>query len=627
MAFDVAVDAQCASQPLHRRALFLCPVIANGIRDPAHRVLGLVMVTSRVQGHLLARRYRLLALLGRGGMGTVWHAHDELLDRDVAVKEVLLSLELSDEEREVLCQRTMREARAAARLSHPNVVMVYDVVEEEGRPWIIMQFLPSRSLAQAVREEGPLPPRRVAEIGLQVLAALKAAHAAGILHRDVKPSNVLLTEDGRVVLTDFGIATLEGDPSLTKSGILLGAPAYIAPERVQGHHEGPESDLWSLAATLYTAVEGRPPYDCGAAVATLTAVVTQEPAPPRLAGPLWSVLDGMLRKDPAERISTVDAQWLLRRVASATEEEAEKQHPASTVAGLTTVAAASKERVERTQVLPVPEPVSNDPHPVLAAVSTPSATDPDASERDTGIEQNNPQPASIAKVRKRAELRHPMLLAGIAVLMLAAVFIGWGAWGSSDGHPSVQAPQDQAPAVTSNPNITPDASASVNTEAATEKPASPNPDTSNQTAVLPRGFRWYHDDTGFSVAVPDQWQVDKKGQRVYFRDPDSSRFLLIDQTNDPKDDPVADWQAQEHNRKGGYADYQRIHILPVDYYRKAADWEFTYTGRNGRIHVRNRGFVTGDDQAYAIYWSTPDSQWSESLRYFNVFTETFRPAQ
>lgn len=192
------------------------------------------MTDSTMAGRLLAGRYRLARPLGRGGMGVVWQARDELLGRLVAVKEVLLPPELPDEEREVLRRRTLREARSAARLSHPNVVTVFDVVEEDGRPWIVMELVRSTTLAHAIREYGPLPPREVARIGLQVLAALHAAHRAGVLHRDVKPSNVLLTGDGRVVLTDFGIATLEGDPSLTMSGTLLGSPAFIAPERVQG---------------------------------------------------------------------------------------------------------------------------------------------------------------------------------------------------------------------------------------------------------------------------------------------------------------------------------------------------------------------------------------------------------
>src|SRR3954454_3292889 len=247
---------------------------------------------------LLAGRYRVTESLGQGGMGRVWRARDVVLDRDVAVKEVVLPADLVAHERDALRRRTLREARAAARLTHPNVAQVYDVFEADGHPWIVLEHVPSRSLQEVLAADGPLEPRRVAEIGLAVLAALEAAHRAGVWHRDVKPANVLLAGDGRVVLTDFGIATIEGDPSLTTSGTLLGSPAFIAPERVQGRGAGTESDLWSLGATLYTAVEGRPPYDRGAPLPTLAAAVTEEPDPARLAGPLWPALEGLLRKNP-----------------------------------------------------------------------------------------------------------------------------------------------------------------------------------------------------------------------------------------------------------------------------------------------------------------------------------------
>ncbi|WP_239139608.1 serine/threonine-protein kinase, partial [Sphaerisporangium krabiense] len=183
---------------------------------------------------LLAGRYRLIAPIGQGGMGTVWRAADELLRQEVAIKEVLLPPELGAEHRAELRERTLREARAAASLrSHPSIVTVHDVVLEGGQPWIVMELVRGRSLDKIVREGGPLPPARVAAIGLAVLDALGAAHAAGILHRDVKPGNVLITDDGRVLLTDFGIATIAGDPALTQAGLLSGSPGYTAPERLR----------------------------------------------------------------------------------------------------------------------------------------------------------------------------------------------------------------------------------------------------------------------------------------------------------------------------------------------------------------------------------------------------------
>ncbi len=253
---------------------------------------------------LIGRRYRLAGPIGRGAMGTVWRARDELLDREVAIKEVQLPSSVSDAERDDGYQRTLSEARTAARLSHPGVAAVYDLVEELGRPWIVMELVRARSLDQVIAEDGPLSPGRAAEMGRQVLAALTAAHAAGVLHRDVKPGNVLLAKDGRTVLTDFGIATVEGDPSLTRTGMVVGSPGFLAPERIRGGAATPASDLWSLGATLYAAVEGRGPYDRHAGVmATMAAVITADPEPPKAAGPLIAVIGALLGRDPARRPS------------------------------------------------------------------------------------------------------------------------------------------------------------------------------------------------------------------------------------------------------------------------------------------------------------------------------------
>lgn len=235
---------------------------------------------------LLAGRYRLVALLGAGGMGTVWRAHDELLGRDVAVKRIDVDEDAPPDERAMLYARAAREARAAALLDHPGIITVHDVVEPDGLPWIIMELVEGRSLDQAVRDDGPFPPRRVAEIGARLLDALTAAHRRGLLHRDVKPANVLLADDGRVILTDFGIAAIEGDPALTRAGALVGSPGFIAPERLRDQPAGPASDLWSLGATLYAAVEGRAPFDRATPMAALGAVLTEETPSPRRAGAL-----------------------------------------------------------------------------------------------------------------------------------------------------------------------------------------------------------------------------------------------------------------------------------------------------------------------------------------------------
>ncbi|MEU6679251.1 protein kinase [Streptomyces sp. NPDC046925] len=268
---------------------------------------------------LLSGRYRLGEVLGRGGMGTVWRAKDETLGRTVAVKELRFPSSIDEEEKRRLITRTLREAKAIARIRNTSAVTVYDVVDEDDRPWIVMELVEGKSLAEAIREDGLLTPRRAAEVGLAVLDVLRSAHREGILHRDVKPSNVLIAEDGRVVLTDFGIAQVEGDPSITSTGMLVGAPSYISPERARGHKPGPAADLWSLGGLLYAAVEGVPPYDKGSAIATLTAVMTEDVEQPTNAGPLEKVIYGLLAKDPEQRLDDAAARALLIDVIHAPE--------------------------------------------------------------------------------------------------------------------------------------------------------------------------------------------------------------------------------------------------------------------------------------------------------------------
>ncbi|MEV5891032.1 serine/threonine-protein kinase [Nonomuraea fuscirosea] len=260
---------------------------------------------------MVGGRYRLLRTIGRGGMGTVWQAHDEVLGRDVAVKEVLPPTGLTGEEHEEFAVRTFREARAAGRVTHPGVAAVYDVLEEQGHPWIVMQLVHSRTLGEQIRDEGPMSQLDVASVGLQLMEALRAAHAAGVLHRDVKPDNVLLTEDGRAVLTDFGIATTEDEAPVTRTGILIGTPSFMAPERAAGGRARPASDLWSLGVTLYMAIEGHSPFHRDNALATLGAVMHAEPEPLARAGVLAPVLMGLLRKDPSERMTLDEAEQRL----------------------------------------------------------------------------------------------------------------------------------------------------------------------------------------------------------------------------------------------------------------------------------------------------------------------------
>ena len=601
---------------------------------------------------LLAGRYRLLGQLGRGGMGIVWRARDELLGRPVAVKEVVVPPELPEEDRDVLRRRTFREARSAARLTHPNVVMVYDVVEEDGRPWLVMELVPSRTLGQVIHERGRLPWREVAGIGLEVLAALQAARAAGVLHRDVKPSNVLLADDGRVVLTDFGIANLEGDASLTRSGALVGSPAFIAPERVQARGAVPESDLWSLGATLYTAVEGRSPFDRGSALPTLAAAVAEPPDPAHHAGPLWPIIEGLLSKDPAARMTAAEATRLLRLAVWTPDvaTSAGDRSVAPTLESPTTGAQRPREDPDRdsgqrTRLLPVAS-FTLESDPPAPSGRTPLAAGDDSSTGENDGDRSPSGAAALAGPPNRIVRR--VLPAAVACLLVLTAVAGWAMMrqtGDPAGGRSAPAAQptqaSQASRSTSTAQRPPSASptskgtrtatptSATRAPTATRTPSvtrSPSTQPSTPVAAVPAGFERHRDPTGFSVAVPEGWRSERDSGQVYFREPSGPGLLIVDQTDRPKADPVADWGHQEAARRSGYADYHRIRIEAVDYFGKAADWEFTYAARSGRQHVLIRGVVASAKQAYGIYWSTPDDRWEENLPVLRTIFETFQPA-
>ncbi|HWC12959.1 MAG TPA: serine/threonine-protein kinase, partial [Acidimicrobiales bacterium] len=265
---------------------------------------------------LVAGRYAWRERLGRGGFGVVWRAHDTLLLRDVAVKAIELPPVLDDEEKARVRRKVLREARAAARLNHPGLVTVFDVIEEDGRPLIVMELVKAPTLAQVVEREGPLPDERAAGIALDVLDALTAAHAEGIIHRDVKPANVMVSESGHVQLADFGIASVIDDPKVTSSGSVAGSPAYMAPEQAANLPTSAATDLWGLGTTLWFAVQGEPPFAERGAIATMTAVVNEDPRPLRRETALAPLLRDLLVKDPADRPSAAEVRVRLHAVTA-----------------------------------------------------------------------------------------------------------------------------------------------------------------------------------------------------------------------------------------------------------------------------------------------------------------------
>jgi serine/threonine protein kinase len=535
-------------------------------------------MNSAEQVRLLAGRYRLDEVIGHGGMGTVWRARDELLNRDVAVKEIVWPSRLSYAELQTARRRAVREAQMAARLNHPNVVGIYDIVEEDGRPWIVMELVPYRSLRDILRDDGPLEPALAARLGLGVLAALRAAHAAGVLHRDVKPANVLVGPEQRVVLTDFGIARAADSQSLTTSGVLVGSPSYISPERARGAQAGTPADLWGLGASLYAAVEGRPPFERDGVLATLTAVTTDDPEPAPHAGPLWPVISGLLRKDPGERLDAADTERML--------------------------------------------------HHVL--VQAPPAADA----------ADAPRPRREPRREPRALIA---ALAGAAIVIAAAATSFALRAGGSPQHPTASPPVTSHPGTRSSP-VTGTSGASSSASRPTSSASGPAASRSGPAAspsgspaaypgagygALPAGFYRYRDFTGFSIGVPQGWQISHTGHYVYIRDPENGGiFLLIDQSDQPKPDPLADWQQQQANRAGSYPGYHLIRLESIRYPQaeKAADWEFTYDRNGVLVHILNRNILANPQHAYALYWSTPESDWNAYYRYFQDFAATFTPA-
>jgi len=347
------------------------------------------------QRRLVAGRYRLITAIGRGGMGVVWRARDELLDRDVAVKEIIWPPYFTEEEQQAACHRASREAQMAARLNHRNVIRVFDIVEEDGCPWIVMELLPHRSLRDLVEDEGPLTPAQAARVGLGILAALRAAHAEGIIHRDVKPANILIGPGDRVVLTDFGIACAADNPTLTTASVLIGSPSYIAPERARGRQSGPPADLWGLGASLYAAVEGRPPFERDEALASLTAVIMDEPERSAHAGPLWPVISGLLRKDPAKRLDAADTERMLDGVLlnPVAGEPRRSRRPAGALAGSAALAVIAVSAATAGVVLTSSPGHQADPAAAVAQRPAISARPPATSARAPAT---SPNPAVIS---------------------------------------------------------------------------------------------------------------------------------------------------------------------------------------------------------------------------------------
>ncbi|MFE2425532.1 protein kinase [Streptomyces sp. NPDC059373] len=579
--------------------------------------------TDRTDGRLLAGRYRLGEVLGKGGMGTVWRGLDETLGRSVAVKELRFPHNIDEDDKRRLVTRTLREAKATARIRNTGAVTVFDVVEEDDRPWIVMELVEGRSLSDAIREDGPLTPKRAAEVGLTVLDVLKAAHKEGILHRDVKPSNVLIADDGRVVLSDFGIAQIDGDPSVTSTGMLVGAPSYISPERARGHKPGPPADLWSLGALLYASVEGRPPYDRGSAIATLTAVMTEPLKTPANAGPLAGAIHGLLVKDPDRRLDDDSVRPLLTEVVNAPDTPvapasdatrtiplpADPQPTPTDAPPATRKAAADQARLRRAlnsvrKVRSAPAPVSD---PTTAA----------------------PVPGEVDGRRKRVLI---IVATGIALAILGTVIGFYTAAHNGESNNGSKKPAGSRNSQSVSPSSSGSSDAKQAETKASTKPSGSGSatDAASVTASASASAtvsQTYKAAQGFSIGLPKGWKyskTDRAGAR--FTGPNGQK-LLVGWTTTPKSDPVADWKNLETTMTR--SNYQRVHIRAVTYRGwDTADWEFTYTDGGTRFHTVDRGTVVNSKLGYGIMYTARDADWdgATSKATLQTFFKTFKAA-
>lgn len=548
---------------------------------------------------VIAGRYRLEKRLGRGGMGVVWRATDQLLGRQVAVKEIAQDDSLSEEEARQQRDRTLREARAVAQLRHPHIIVVHDVVEQDERPYIVMELIDGGSLAERISARGPVDAAAAARIGIALLGALRTAHAAGVLHRDIKPANVLLqtstdeTDSERVVLTDFGIAQVAGATTLTESGAFVGSPEYTAPERMSGVRTGPASDLWSLGALLCTVLSGESPFHRDSLGGILHAVVIDEIRPPEQARPLLPVVRGLLERDPERRLKAAEAERMLRAFLDTgrTPKASTGRHPKATsghVAKPTPGYTPTQRDVPRRDLAPPPAPSPSPP--------TPSST------------AGQPPRRSTRGVLMAALLVAAMAGAGVS----AAALLMRGDGG--DGGNGVASPVSSAP-LTSTSAGTPSPSPSPSASAGT-----PN------TPTAPSGYRIAHDPDGFSLAVPEDFVRVPQGERIFYMSPGETFRLGIKMSDPEQGGPLAVMKAAAANGAATNPGYHDGKVTDTTHYgHPAALWEFSWNGFSAAEGPRHTYDMCWEENGrmYDVWVSAPVGKVREAKEYFDVALDTF----
>ncbi|WP_415923717.1 serine/threonine-protein kinase [Streptomyces scabiei] len=575
-------------------------------------------------GRLVAGRYRLTEQIGRGGMGTVWRAGDEVLGRQVAVKRLHVQPHLSPDDLVTLYERTRREARSAARIAHPNVIVVHDVVDDhadgdadrrpdgvrggfeggtgDGRPCIVMEYVPAPTLADLLTDGRTLPPEEAARIGLGMVAALRAAHAAGVLHRDVKPGNVLLAAEGRVVLTDFGIAMTADASTLTKTGEMVGSIHYMAPERIRGQRPGPASDLWALGATLYQAVEGRPPFRRLTAMEAAYAIAVDPLEPLKQGGTLAPLIEALLAKDPADRPTIDQTERALRAVMSG---------QGTTVLPVPGAGGVRVDGVPDSGVTVDGVPVDGVPvdgNTMPGGRSTgESYDDPKTGEGHTRrgttsgtgsrTEAGAPTGPRAGRQPSRQNRRTHRILVPVAVAVtVAAMVVGAALYMTANPDRNTTSPSGGKTKTAASPSIPP----------------------------VPDGFHLVTEkELGVSFPVPDGWKAGKRtsGDVVYTDETGLVR-LAIGIVDPAGSHPMAHFKDIEANTKVNYpGTYRKLRMQKTAFRgQPAAVWEFTFQGRARAFRAIDLGYGREGEREYDIYLSAPDVDWDTYRPVFDKVT-------
>ncbi|MES4888314.1 serine/threonine-protein kinase [Streptomyces sp. NPDC096012] len=604
------------------------------------------MGTEGADFRVIAGRYRLEARIGRGGMGVVWRASDLVLGRRVAVKELLPDDSLPEGDARRRRDRTFREARAVAQLRHPHIIVVHDVVEQDERPYLVMELVDGGSLADRISRQGPVDAAEAARIGIALLSAVHTAHEAGVLHRDIKPANVLI-ESGtdRVVLTDFGIAQVEGATTLTETGSFVGSPEYTAPERMSGLRTGPESDLWSLGALLCTVLSGESPFRRDSLGGILHAVVADDIRPPAEAAPLLPVVRGLLERDPDRRLAAADAERMLRAFLETGRTPAAPGGTGPSAAhGTVRIPRLGGGRTPRSGAAGSPAtgsgaagPFGSRP-PEAPAPHPPTQPDlPYGGSSPSGVPR--PSAQSPARPSPRTVLIAAVLVAALAGAGVSAAALllhhgGDGGGGTPGGTATTPAPGTGASTGASRGPTAGTPRPSAGTSRPTAPGTSPRPRgvgagtgaTTTDTPTAPSGYRIARDPEGFALAVPEGFTRSPQGERVFYLSPGETFRLGIKVSGPQPGGPHAVMDRSAARGPATNPGYHDGRVTPTAHRgHPAALWEFTWDGFSAAEGPRHTYDLCWEEagRTYDVWVSAPLDDVRDAREYFDVALSTF----